>query len=504
MLCEMGFSQSLARRALDRTRWDVESAAEWCIAHCEEDNAVADNSNAAGVNVGADEGDGPSSGGEAFVIPDFDDNETGKNDTLEFEQIKFGRIKITYTEEEFESRRREYEAYEPDEESIHQLEFLGIGHALARKALRICRGDIERSADWAFNNWNSPTEDDSPEKDLLEQTQHVRNQISDLQREGEEIMKQMAKEKANPTTDFVTEMVERLEGRKSKPMAMSKPQPVRGRGNRRLNASPHAERPLVTGSPTTQALHDLMADLGGSPAGFMSPPRSLPQMQTPPTRPFVTSLLPTQNLMLDDSDFNPTSDVSLADELINENNCMVDTTDYATTDYDTDFIVTDNMTDLTEDMTEAEDPLESIELEQVDEEPEVDNLLHELQAVPSDNQSMIDQLINESVQQIDKQIEMNVAASSIENLKMASSIESSEKERFETIRVSDQGIPDLSIISEEQSRIPTDFCTSPEGSFKSECDSNADSIMTDSIVSLKGRVIIIKIIIIKNIQCDAA
>ena len=28
MLCEMGFSQSMARKALDRTRWDVEAAAE--------------------------------------------------------------------------------------------------------------------------------------------------------------------------------------------------------------------------------------------------------------------------------------------------------------------------------------------------------------------------------------------------------------------------------------------------------------------------------------------
>ena len=36
---------------------------------------------------------------------------------------------------------------------------------LAKKALRITRGDVERAADWAFNNWDSPIddEDDSPD-----------------------------------------------------------------------------------------------------------------------------------------------------------------------------------------------------------------------------------------------------------------------------------------------------------------------------------------------------
>ena len=31
---------------------------------------------------------------------------------------------------------------------------------LARKALRITRGDVERAADWAFNNWDSPIDDE--------------------------------------------------------------------------------------------------------------------------------------------------------------------------------------------------------------------------------------------------------------------------------------------------------------------------------------------------------
>ena len=40
ILCEMGFSQSMARKALDRTRWDVEAAAEWCIAHIGEEIGI--------------------------------------------------------------------------------------------------------------------------------------------------------------------------------------------------------------------------------------------------------------------------------------------------------------------------------------------------------------------------------------------------------------------------------------------------------------------------------
>ena len=50
---------------------------------------------------------------------------------------------------------------------------------------------------------------------LLEKTNRVRSEIEDLHREGEEIRKQMEKERQNPTTDFVTEMVSKMEGRKS-------------------------------------------------------------------------------------------------------------------------------------------------------------------------------------------------------------------------------------------------------------------------------------------------
>ena len=96
----------------------------------------------------------------AFIIPDYDENDTGINEPIEFTNYTFGRIRRECTDEEFEYRRREFEEFVPDEKSIKELEFCGIGHALAKKALRICRGDIERSADWAFNNWNSPTDED--------------------------------------------------------------------------------------------------------------------------------------------------------------------------------------------------------------------------------------------------------------------------------------------------------------------------------------------------------
>ena len=297
MLCEMGFPQTVARKALDRTNWDVEAAAEWCIAHCEEDIPESDPSENTGNS------DNPAA--EAYIIPDYDDDDTGKNEDIEFEKITFGTIKVTFTEEEFESRKREYEAFVPEPESIIQLEFLGIGHALAKKALRICRGDIERSADWAFNNWNSPTEEDD-ETVLLEQTRHVQNQISDLQKEGEEILKQMVKEKSNPTTDFVTEMVEKLEGRRSKTSTMSglptKPRAMKQRA-RDIQSVPDP-----SGSPTTQALRDLMADLGTSPL-VTTPQYNIPFQPTPPQN--CSGLLHPQIptlLVTDDSDYNPVSE----------------------------------------------------------------------------------------------------------------------------------------------------------------------------------------------------
>ena len=485
LLCEMGFSQALARKALDRTSWDVEAAAEWCIVHCEED-VVDDQSH----NTNDDH---PQTIPDTFIVPDYDEAESGKNDTIEFQKVKLETVRRTFTEEEFESRRREYEDFVPDEDSIMQLEFLGIGHALAKKALRICRGDIERSADWAFNNWDSPTDDEDingvDEAALMTKAQNVQGQISDLQREGEEILKQMEKEKGNPSTDFVAEMVQKMEGRQShtaRPLTVSssKPRAVRQKSSKKDSSKNVQNKNEPSGSPTTQALRDLMADLGASPLTFRSPQFSIPFQPTPPQHcPSLIQPIPSLISLTDDSDFNPVSEVSTCNDiLVNENNCMIDTTDYAstdyaTTDYDTDFIVTDNLTslDYQTDMTENDN---SVELEGLDEPGDdlCDDLLNEMQPIPLNNHSVIDQLINESVHQIDKQIEMNVAASSIENLKMATTIESLEQERFEGIRVSDQGIPDLSVISEERSRIPTDFCTSPEGSFKSDCEPESISL----------------------------
>ena len=37
MLCDMGFSQKRARKALDRSGWDVEGAAEWLLINPEEE-----------------------------------------------------------------------------------------------------------------------------------------------------------------------------------------------------------------------------------------------------------------------------------------------------------------------------------------------------------------------------------------------------------------------------------------------------------------------------------
>ena len=42
ILVEMGFSEKLARRALDRTAWDVEAAADWCCMHLDEEDTIPD------------------------------------------------------------------------------------------------------------------------------------------------------------------------------------------------------------------------------------------------------------------------------------------------------------------------------------------------------------------------------------------------------------------------------------------------------------------------------
>ena len=64
----------------------------------------------------------------------------------------------------------------------------------------------------------------------------------------------------------------------------------------------------------------------------------------------------------------------------------------------------------------------------------------------------------DAVSQIDRQIEENVILSSIENLQI--STKSQDNYEPENLRLNGQ--PDLSIISEENSHIPTDLCTSAD------------------------------------------
>ena len=91
---------------------------------------------------------------------------------------------------------------------------------------------------------------------------------------------------------------------------------------------------------------------------------------------------------------------------------------------------------------------------------------------------LLDKLIDESVNQIDRQIEENVATSSIVNHQMAAA---QSEERTLNLKISDQGIPDLSHISEENSIIPTDLCTSPDESFKSEDEQFSESIISQKL-----------------------
>ena len=62
--------------------------------------------------------------------------------------------------------------------------------------------------------------------------------------------------------------------------------------------------------------------------------------------------------------------------------------------------------------------------------------------------------------QIDRQIEENVAVSSMENLQLSCPGLVHSENLVDDYRVVENGIPDLSIISEENSHIPTDMCTS--------------------------------------------
>ena len=66
---------------------------------------------------------------------------------------------------------------------------------------------------------------------------------------------------------------------------------------------------------------------------------------------------------------------------------------------------------------------------------------------------------SDAVSQIDRQIEENVILSSIENLQISAN---SQGDSYEPENLRLNGQPDLSIISEENSHIPTDMCTTED------------------------------------------
>ncbi|CBY12040.1 unnamed protein product [Oikopleura dioica] len=443
MLFEMGFSQKLARKALDRASWDVEGAAEWLLMNPEQEIPSANHEISAK----------PSSA--TFSIENYE-GELASEENPVFAKITLTRETRQFTEEEFEKRQREYTEFVFDPESVALLESFGIPTGLAKKALRICKGEIERSADWAFNNWDSPIYEDDLEEPLVTeesvtaQAKKVKDELNSLQREGQELMRQMAKEKRNPTTDFVTEMVDRLEGRKA---ASQSAIPRAIRPKKKLETPNEAL--AASASPTTQAMLELMDDLE------IQPP--LPKQENQILEIKEENAISNPEYYRLDLDLTDQS--TIHDVLVNENGCMEDTTDCNTTDYDTDYIVIDNLTDyheqeLTDSRSDEAIPLEELEL-------------LERPASESDRLSLIDELINESVQQIDKQIEENTA-SSFENLKMSEDLRRSPSPP--------QIVDPLSVISEENSQLPTDFCTSPENSLKSECDDSQPTMTLSSVI----------------------
>ena len=159
ILIEMGFSEKLARKALDRTAWDVEAAADWCCMHMED----AEVSNASSSVVSHEDPE------EAYHL-----SEDADGACLTNEEIIFRKVDLTSNRQrvfEFDYTPKVRKMYMPTELDIQQLELLGIHRLLAIKSLRICGGSVERAADWAFNNFDTPTDDVEevePEQELDE------------------------------------------------------------------------------------------------------------------------------------------------------------------------------------------------------------------------------------------------------------------------------------------------------------------------------------------------
>jgi len=121
ILIEMGFSEKLARKALDRTAWDIEAAAEWCCMHL--DDPVEDN-----VVTAPPSGDQPnddSSEEKPFEVPKDTLESEIKNDPIEFSTFEWTSRRFEFNGEEFERRARNYNPFEPTELQIQQLEMLG-------------------------------------------------------------------------------------------------------------------------------------------------------------------------------------------------------------------------------------------------------------------------------------------------------------------------------------------------------------------------------------------
>ena len=122
ILIEMGFSEKLARKALDRTAWDIEAAAEWCCMHLDEpiDENVPPSTGTGEVSEPSD-----ASEEKPFEIPRDTSEEEIKNDPIEFSTFEWTSRRFEFNEEEFERRARSYNPFEPTELQIQQLEMLG-------------------------------------------------------------------------------------------------------------------------------------------------------------------------------------------------------------------------------------------------------------------------------------------------------------------------------------------------------------------------------------------
>ena len=89
---------------------------------------------------------------EAYKLPAKSDAPF-TNEEIVFHRIDLTNKKRSLPDFDYTPRKR----YIPNELDIQQLELLGIHRPLAIKSLRICGGSVERAADWAFNNWDTPT-----------------------------------------------------------------------------------------------------------------------------------------------------------------------------------------------------------------------------------------------------------------------------------------------------------------------------------------------------------